>query len=83
MTKRHFQAMARALHASKREAPGLLAEGADRATRAAWNRQMGAHVQWSTDVQAMGDVCRQANPNFDRERFVEACETGATRGMKQ
>lgn len=34
---------------------------------------------WAVVVIALADVLAADNPRFDRERFVEACETGADR----
>lgn len=28
-------------------------------------------------------VFRECNPRFERDRFIEACETGKTKGMRQ
>ena len=28
-------------------------------------------------VDRVADVCAEANPNFDRQRFIEACHGGA------
>lgn len=32
-------------------------------------------------IRALADVLAADNPRFDRARFVEACETGRTKGM--
>ena len=37
---------------------------------------------WAVIVGALGQVFGEDNPRFDWTRFVEACETGTTRGMK-
>lgn len=33
-----------------------------------------AMAQWRADVEAVADVLRQFNSNFDRERFYAACD---------
>lgn len=62
MTKKDFQALARALHSCK---------------------YAGDEVVARTYIDAIADVCKASNPRFDRERFIEACETGTTRGMRK
>lgn len=34
-------------------------------------------------VKGLADYMAQDSPRFDRARFIEACETGTTRGMKR
>lgn len=58
MTRRHFEALARAL-ANARPRPG-------RQSTDSWN-------QWEIDVAAVAHVLSDANPRFDRTRFVDAC----------
>lgn len=41
------------------------------------------HVTFDDAVRIVAKVLAADNPRFDRERFIEACETGKTRGMKQ
>lgn len=71
MTKRDYQAIARAIYQTREmiyrdpshdEVRDLLL--ADLAER-------------------LSDVMAADNPRFDRERFIEACETGTTRGMRK
>ena len=59
MSKKHFHALALAF-AYRRPEPH-------------WDANK--RTQWSLDVASVADVCQQANPRFDRERFLEACET--------
>lgn len=66
MRKKHFQALAHALHLLKPSVRGA-----------------GDLEQWETDVWGVAEVCQAANANFDRARFIEACETGTCRGMRQ
>lgn len=39
----------------------------------------GERQQWRTDVATVADVLAADSPRFDRERFIEACETGSDR----
>lgn len=57
MTRKHFQALADALRASK---PGDPVESA-------------FYIQWVTDVLAVASVCKAASPDFKPERFLAAC----------
>lgn len=66
MTKKDFQALARALHLAM---PLIDAEP--------YNRKN----TWLRCVKYVADVCAASNPRFDRARFIEACETGKTKGM--
>ena len=35
----------------------------------------GLHVfQWVSDCEELADVFEQFNPNFDRQRFLDACK---------
>ena len=58
MTRKHFVALANALACSR----PVQGEDFEEAT-----------AQWRCDIQAVADVCREQNPNFDRERFLNAC----------
>lgn len=35
-----------------------------------------AYTQWVIDIKLIADVCAQANPNFNREKFLTACREG-------
>lgn len=68
MTKKDYQAIARAIN-------GLYIVPTT-------NRLFA--VVYRTDViDVLADVLAESNPRFDRARFVEACETGKCRGMRQ
>lgn len=70
MSKKDYQAIARAIHEVK--------------TRADVRPDSGALAALLADtVDALSDVFATDNPRFDRERFLEACETGRCRGMRQ
>ena len=68
MSKKDYQALAGALYATLATNP---------------DRRFPAFAQWTLDVQAVADVLAQDNPRFNRALFVEACETGRCKGMKQ
>lgn len=76
MSKKHYQALARMLH---RIQPDL--DSAQ--NQVAAERQLVRHGMWETVVFAIADdVLAQDNPRFDRARFLEACNTGTTKGMR-
>ena len=66
MSRKHFQAIAASLANSK---PCILAPVGhkDRV------KQMRHLEQWRIDVLAMVAVCRQFNSNFNKDRFLGAC----------
>ena len=70
MTRKHFEAIAAALHATQPGTPGQELIGTDRAI----------FVQWQADLYAMADICASANPNFDRTRFLHAAYHGNSKG---
>jgi len=65
MTKKDYQAIARAIHGIRIETPA----GDD--PMAALDRV----------TQELCSILAADNPRFDRQRFVEACETGRCKGM--
>lgn len=70
MSKKDYQAIAAALYRVHQEdipAPGFPPQPA---------------VRFDMVIGAIADVLAQGNPRFDRERFIEACETGRCRGMR-
>jgi hypothetical protein len=74
MTKKDYQAVARALYTAVK--PHTYVEhGAQMFAREA--------VAWMDAVQGIADAMAQDSPRFDRARFLEACETGTTRGMRK
>lgn len=71
MTKKDYQAIAAALY-RVRPAPECLAVAGGAA-------MLG---QWAQDRNAIANVLAEDNPRFNRELFIEACETGRCRGMR-
>lgn len=75
MTKKHVEALAKALKEQKpteehaRNVVGFNGHPCTYFT--------GQYVQWCRDVQGIADVCEQFNGNFDGARFLQAC--GLTR----
>jgi hypothetical protein len=59
MTKKHFEAIATALAASR--------------PQSGWDPNK--RVQWDLDVRNITIVLKRINPRFNNERFVDACET--------
>ena len=62
MTRKHFNALAVELSSVRPQlffTPGSPEEA--------------AYVAWRNCVNAVGHACRQANPNFNRDRFNTAC----------
>jgi hypothetical protein len=57
MSKKHFIALAQALHYRRPEDH--------------WDANK--RVQWELDVNAIADVCARFNGAFDRGRFISAC----------
>jgi predicted component of type VI protein secretion system len=67
MTKKDYQAFARIMHnAMPHDIVGQATE-----------RNL-----WLTIRDDMSQLFASDNPRFLRARFIEACETGTTRGMK-
>jgi hypothetical protein len=69
MTKKDYQAIARAIHVVRQIRPAFS------------QRFDGQCSAFESLMCELTDVMAADNPRFDRARFVEACETGATRGM--
>lgn len=69
MSKRDYQAIARAIHD--------VYVGND----SYFQGQPGGSDPVSRIKLAIADVLAQDNPRFDRARFIEACETGSCKGM--
>lgn len=67
MSKKDYQAIARMLH------------GADPAGTAVTDPA----DTWRSIVEGMANVLADDSPRFDRQRFIEACETGTTKGMRK
>jgi hypothetical protein len=76
MTKKHFQALARALYEAQPLKPGPCSQ-------IDFAKYASKVATWNACVKGVMDACSQSNGAFDRERFLEACETGTTRGMRK
>lgn len=74
MSKKDYQAIARALYATRPECKEREPHDCDTPV---------AREQWRFDVDAVVGVLAADSPRFDRARFIEACETGTTRGMRK
>lgn len=70
MSKKDYQAIARLIHEVRSGNP-------------AFTQHFDGRPDSPADeiTKGLGDIFRRDNPRFDRERFVEACETGTTHGM--
>jgi hypothetical protein len=75
MSKKDYQAIARVLYCANRN---VLEANTERLTP----REL---ATWALGNVAsrIADVMAQDSPRFDRARFLEACETGTTRGMSK
>lgn len=69
MSKKDYQALARAINTASAEMG--VREGV---------AQSGPPLVRAI-VSHVADVLAADNPRFDRARFIEACETGSTKGM--
>lgn len=72
MSKKDYQALARAIHEAYEAADG----GKNLEPETAAAKAAVYFVQ-----KRIADILAADNPRFDRGRFVEACETGKTKGM--
>lgn len=82
MSKKHYQAIARMLHRIKPDlAAGSGLPSFERAAHA--KRELIRHGMWETVCQETADVLAADSPRFDRARFIDACETGTTKGMSK
>ena len=70
MTKKDYQAIARAIHATREM---VYRDPSHDVVRDELLREL---------ADRLGDVCAADNQRFDRARFVEACETGRCKGMR-
>jgi hypothetical protein len=53
--------------------------------RALFQAKDGSYAEEDSRIRIIGnlaDVFKADNSRFDRERFIEACETGKCKGMK-
>lgn len=60
MSKRGYQAIARAIHGERASVPPTVEVA----------------LAFERIIAALADVLDDGNPRFDRARFLEACETG-------
>lgn len=67
MTKKHFVALAQALHSVN---PSLSPD------RVSDSEYAATKLVWLACVWAVVEVCEAQNKHFDAERFVNYCETG-------
>lgn len=74
MSKKDYQAIARAIH----EATQTIAYEDARLAAPSATRYLMSHIQGNIARALSAD-----NPRFDRARFIEACETGTTKGMRK
>ena len=74
MSKKDYQALARVIYQQAQDA-NYLSDGeyAQAASEDAIQRLS----------HAIASVLAVDNPRFDRARFIEACETGTTKGMRK
>ena len=70
MTKKDFQVIARAIYRARKD------------DAEQWEGNIRGNIGITVVVREVANALAKANPRFDRERFVEACETGACKGMK-
>lgn len=78
MSKKHYQAIARALYRNK-----PFGDGKQDRRDAAADREISAAVGvWENVVADIIAVLAADNPRFDHARFIEACETGRCKGMR-
>jgi hypothetical protein len=81
MTKKDYQAIARAIHMAK-PAPLENAAKTDAGLPPDEAYDAKEYDTWSRVAYSIADHALYANPRFDRARFIEACETGRCKGMK-
>lgn len=72
MSKKDYQAVARAFHKTRPDPSPRLDGPAV--------HPLMVDV-WEKTRNTVADVFAQDNPRFSRERFIEACETGRCKGM--
>lgn len=70
MTRKHFQLIADALSISRPIHPDNLP---DSASDALYERAGLRYRQWRDDVDRISDALATTNPNYDADRFKEAC----------
>jgi hypothetical protein len=78
MSKKDYQAIAAAIYNSQVRMDGLF-----KYDRNAVMVNAGVKAAMCEVKARLADVLAADNPRFSRERFLEACETGRCRGMRQ
>ncbi len=63
MTRKHFNAIAKALAFTRPTAAG----------RQKVSKRSKQWQQWARDVKALADICDASNDSFDRGQFYHAC----------
>ncbi len=63
MSKKHFRALAQAFH---NQYLNFVVQCEEDVARSVWRAM----------VNDTADVCAQCNPNFNRAKFIQACEEG-------
>jgi hypothetical protein len=76
MSKKHYQALARAIFETRDSVPAF-SQSTDVRACGVWTK----NTPHNELVERIADVLAADNPRFDRGRFLEACETGACKGM--
>jgi hypothetical protein len=66
MTRKHFQQIANAMQSLRKF----------EANDSELSEVVANAVRYSSVVDALAKVCAESNPNFDRNRFLEACGIG-------
>jgi hypothetical protein len=72
MTKKDYQAIARALFESRQFSDPKIER---RDMQGMW-----AVLQWEATQDSISDTLAADNPRFNRALFIEACETGTCKG---
>lgn len=78
MSKKDYQAIARAIYETRQAVPAF-SQTTDVMACGVWTRD----TPHNELVSRIAGVLACDSPRFDRARFVEACETGTTRGMRK
>lgn len=69
MSKKHYQALARAIHERRTLAKGI-------------QNEVSRLSHYTELTSTIADVLAADSPRFNRALFLEACETGKCKGMK-
>jgi hypothetical protein len=74
MSKKHYQAIAAAIYAERQWIKSAHTPG-----NVSVNTLLGPCIAIASRIAG---ILAEDNPRFDRARFLEACETGTTKGMR-